>query len=69
MIQLAASAASASTLRSVKNPYKKDAIQNNIFSTRIKDAGVAIRHSRGGIAFYAARPRNGLERVGGKGTH
>ena len=36
-------------------------------STRIKDAGIAIRHSRGGILFYTAGSRNGLERVVGDG--
>ena len=30
-------------------------------STRIKDAGIAIRHSRGGILFYTASPRNESE--------
>ena len=33
------------------------------FSTRIKDAGIAIRHSRGGILFYTAGSGNGLEGV------
>ena len=37
------------------------------FSTRIKDAGIAIRHSRGRILFYTAGSRNGLERVAGIG--
>ena len=37
-------------------------------STRIKDAGIAIRHSRGRILFYTAGSRNGLEGLGGKGT-
>ena len=32
-------------------------------STRIKDAGIAIRHSREGILFYTAGSRNGLEGV------
>ena len=32
-----------------------------MFSTRIKDAGIAIRHSRGGILFYTAGSRNGLK--------
>ena len=36
-------------------------------STRIKDAGIAIRHSRGGILFYTAGSRNGLEGVVGEG--
>ena len=36
-------------------------------STRIKDAGIAIRHSRGRILFYTAGSRNGLERVVGDG--
>ena len=36
-------------------------------STRIKDAGIAIRHSRGRILFYTAGSRNGLERVAGVG--
>ena len=30
-------------------------------STRIKDAGIAIRHSRGRILFYNAGSRNGFE--------
>ena len=38
-----------------------------LFSTRIKDAGIAIRHSRGRILFYTARSRNGLGRVVGGG--
>ena len=38
-------------------------------SIRIKDAGIAIRHSRGYI-FYTAGSRNGLEGVGKRGhTH
>ena len=37
-------------------------------STRIKDAGIAIRHSRGRILFYTAGSRNGLEGVGERGT-
>ena len=37
-------------------------------STRIKDAGVAIRHSQGRILFYTAGSRNGLEGLGGKGV-
>ena len=36
-------------------------------STRIKDAGIAIRHSQGRILFYTAGSRNGLERVAGAG--
>ena len=32
-------------------------------STRIKDAGIAIRHSRGRILFYTAGSGNGLEGV------
>ena len=36
-------------------------------STRIKDAGIAIRHSQGRILFYTAGSRNGLEGVGGRG--
>ena len=32
-------------------------------STRIKDAGIAIRHSRGRILFYTASSRNELEGV------
>ena len=36
-------------------------------STRIKDAGTAIRHSRGRILFYTAGSRNGLEGVGSGG--
>ena len=34
-------------------------------STRIKDAGIAIRHSRGRILFYTAGSGNGLEGRGG----
>ena len=34
-----------------------------VLSTRIKDAGIAIRHSRGGILFYTAGSRNGLKGV------
>ena len=37
-------------------------------STRIKDAGIAIRHSQGGILFYTAGSGNGLEGVVGDGT-
>ena len=37
-------------------------------STRIKDAGIAIRHSRGRILFYTAGSRNGLEGVDVAGT-
>ena len=33
-------------------------------STRIKDAGIAIRHSRGRILFYTAGSRNRLKEVG-----
>ena len=33
------------------------------FSTRIKDAGIAIRHSRGRILFYTAGSGNGLAGV------
>ena len=36
--------------------------------TRIKDAGIAIRHSRGRILFYTAGSRNGLEGVAGRGS-
>ena len=32
-------------------------------STRIKDAGIAIRHSRGRILFYTAGSRNELDGV------
>ena len=32
----------------------------DLLSTRIKDAGIAIRHSRGRILFYTAGSRNGL---------
>ena len=32
-------------------------------STRIKDAGIAIHHARGGILFYTAGSGNGLEVV------
>ena len=34
-----------------------------MLSTCIKDAGIAIRHSRGGILFYTASSRNELEGV------
>ena len=37
------------------------------YSTRIKDAGIAIRQSRGRILFYTAGSRNGLEGVAGGG--
>ena len=36
-------------------------------STRIKDAGIALRHSRGRILFYTAGSRNGLEGFEGGG--
>ena len=39
-----------------------------IFSTRIKDAGIAIRHSRGRILFHTAGCRNGLKGLDSKGT-
>ena len=35
-------------------------------STRIKDAGIAIHHSRGRILFYNAGSGNGLEGSDGK---
>ena len=38
-------------------------------STRIKDAGIAIRHSRGRILFSTAGSRNGLEGVGSQDIH
>ena len=47
---------------SIRNQWKIN------FSTRIKDAGIAIRHSRGRILFYTAGSRNGLERVVGGGS-
>ena len=37
-------------------------------STRIKDEGIAIRHSRGRILFYTAGSGNGLEGSGGNGS-
>ena len=37
-------------------------------STRIKDAGIAIRHSRGYTFFYTAGSRKGLERVDNRGA-
>ena len=37
------------------------------FSTRIKDAGIAIRHSRERILFYTAGSRDGLNGVVGHG--
>ena len=40
---------------------------DEMWSTRIKDAGIAMRHSRGRILFYTAGSRNGLEGVGGRG--
>ena len=39
------------------------------WSTRIKDAGIAIRHSRGRILFYTAGSGNGLEGRGGVWKH
>ena len=33
----------------------------DLLSTRIKDAGIAIRHSRGRILFYTAGSGDGLE--------
>ena len=39
----------------------KYCFSDNSLSTRIKDAGIAIRHSRGRILFYTAGSRNGLE--------
>ena len=36
--------------------------------TRIKDAGIAIRHSQGRILFYTAGSRNGLKGLDGEGT-
>ena len=39
-------------------------IDTSAFSTRIKDAGIAIRHSRGRILFYTAVSRNWLKGVG-----
>ena len=41
--------------------------KQNFKSTRIKDAGIAIRHSRGMILCYTAGSRNGLEGLDGKG--
>ena len=35
-----------------------------MFSTRIKDTGIAIHHSQGKILFYTARSRNEFEGVG-----
>ena len=43
------------------------ATQSDDFSTRIKDAGIAIRHSQERILFYTAGSRNGLEGVGCRG--
>ena len=40
-------------------PFNTDGAPDS--STRIKDAGIAIRHSRGRILFYTAGSRNGLE--------
>ena len=42
--------------------YRESSVQASS-STRIKDAGIAIRHSRGGILFYTAGSGNGLEGV------
>ena len=36
-------------------------MQEKTSSTRIKDAGIAIRHSRGRTLFYTAGSRNGSE--------
>ena len=36
-------------------------------STRVKDTGIAIRHSQERLLFYTAVSRNRLERVGGHG--
>ena len=44
------------------------AVPGYIYSTRIKDAGIAIRHSRGYTFFYTAGSGNGLEGVVGDGT-
>ena len=41
----------------------------NALWTCIKDAGIAIRHSRGRVLFFTAGSRNGLEGVDGKGVH
>ena len=40
---------------------------SSAFSTRIKAAGIAIRHSRGRILFHTAVSRNGLEGVASGG--
>ena len=37
--------------------------------TRIKDVGIAIRHSRGRILVYTAGSRNGLKGLDREGTH
>ena len=37
------------------------------WSTRIKDAGIVIRHSQGRILFYTAGSRHELQRVAGDG--
>ena len=39
-------------------------MKNIVFSTRIKDAGIAIRHSRERILFYTAGCRNEFGRCG-----
>ena len=42
-------------------------VQTLLLPTRIKDAGIGIRHSQGRILFYTSGSRNGLEAVGGGG--
>ena len=42
--------------------------RQDTYSTRIKDASLAIRHSRGRILFYTAGSRNELEGVGAVAT-
>ena len=39
-----------------------------MFPTRIKDAGIAIRHLRGRLLFYTAGSRKGFEGLGSGGT-
>ena len=49
-------------------PRLRLAKDQSCFSTRIKDAGIAIRHSRGYTFFYTAGSRNGFEGFDNRGT-
>ena len=55
------------TPKNLKRIIKKYAFFHR-FSTRIKDAGIAIRHSRGYTFFYTAGSINGLEGVNNRRT-